>query len=66
MELKIGKMTGQEIAEWLSISYDGTYRKKPKYYIARLKDYCEYKPIRGGVIIKEIYISKYNKNLKAE
>lgn len=58
-------MTGQELAEWLGITYN-TYKNKIDYHQAKLKDYCEYEKIRGGVVIKEIYISKYNKNLKAE
>lgn len=58
-------MTGHELAEWMNISYS-TYRNKPSQYIQRLKDYCKYEQIRGGVIIEEIYISKYNKNLKVE
>jgi hypothetical protein len=63
-KLKLGKMTGQEIAEWLGISYNGTYRKCPKKYIQKLDEYCEYEQIRGGIVIKEIYIEEYNKNLK--
>lgn len=68
MELKLGKMTGQEIAEWFKISYN-TYKKSAKNrqkYLERLKDYCSFEQIRGGIIVKEIYIFKYNKNLRAE
>ena len=63
MELHKGKMTGVEIAEWLGISYNNTYRKNPKKYIARLEEYCIFEIIRGGVIIKEIFIKVYDKNL---
>lgn len=56
-------MTGVEIAEWLGISYNNTYRKNPKKYIARLEEYCIFEIIRGGVIIKEIFIKVYDKNL---
>lgn len=63
MELKLGKMSGQEIAEWLDISYKNTYRNNPKKYIQRLDNFCEYEIIRGGVIIKEIYCKIYDKNL---
>lgn len=66
MELKLGKMTGQEVAQWFGISYNGTYRKNPKKYLERLEDYCVFEQVRGGIIVKEIYISKYNKNLRAE
>lgn len=58
-------MTGQEIAQWLGIAYS-TYKRNPTKYIKRLNDYCQYEQVRGGIIVKEIYISTYNKNLKAE
>lgn len=41
-KLKLGKMTGKELADWFNISYDGTYRKNPSKYILRLNGYCEY------------------------
>lgn len=66
MELKLGKMTGKEIAAWLGISYESTYAKKPAKYIERLMDYCEYEQVRGGVIINKIYIPVYNRYLKTE
>lgn len=66
MKLKLGKMTGREVAEWMGISYDGTYRKNPTKYVQRLEDYCEYEQVRGGVVIKEIYLYEYNKDLKAK
>lgn len=68
LQLKLGKMTGRELAEWFHISYN-TYKKSSESkqrYLFKLKDYCLYEQVRGGVIIKEIYISEYNKNLKAE
>lgn len=65
-KLKLGKMTGQEIADWMSISYTGTYKKSPTKYVSRLKDYCIYEQVRGGAIIKEIYIDEYNPKLKIE
>lgn len=57
--LHLGKMTGQELAEWFGVSYNGTYRKKPKEYINKLFGYCEYEQIRGGAIIKVIYKDIY-------
>lgn len=59
-------MKGQELAEWMGINYNNTYCKNPTKYIQRLEDYCEYEQIRGGVIIKEIYLYEYNKNLNSE
>lgn len=65
MQLRLGKMTGRELAEWMKISYS-TYRNNPTKYIQRLEDYCEYEQVRGGAIIKEIYLHEYNKNLKTD
>lgn len=59
MKLRLGKMTGQEIAEWLSISYNSTYRNNPTKQIEKLGGYCEYKQVRGGVIIDKIYMDTY-------
>lgn len=64
-KLKLGKMTGQEIADWMSVSYK-TYRNSPTKYVSRLKDYCVYEQVRGGAIIKEIFIDEYNPKLKAQ
>lgn len=61
-------MSSQELADWFHISYNtlkksATNRQK---YLTKLQDYCDFEQVRGGVIIKEIYISTYNKSLKAE
>lgn len=58
-------MTGQEIADWMNISYK-TYSNNPTKFVSRLKDYCIYEQIRGGAIIKEIYIDEYNPKLKVQ
>lgn len=63
MKLHLGKMTGHEIAEWLGISYNGTYKNNVSKYVSYLDEYCDYQKVRGGVIISEIYIEEYNKNL---
>lgn len=62
MNLKIGKMTSKELAEWFGIAYS-TYRKTTAKHLETLKDYCDYEQIYGGVIISQIYISEYNKNM---
>lgn len=62
-KLRLGKMSGQEIAEWLGILYS-TYKRSPKKYLQRLEDYCEYEQVRGGAIIKTIYVEEYDKNLR--
>lgn len=66
MKLKLGKMTGKEIAEWLTISYDSTYRRNPTKQIEKLNGYCEYEQIRGGVIIKKIYTDTYYGELEKD
>lgn len=52
-------MTGQELAEWFGVSYNGTYRKNPSKYIAKLDGYCKYTQIRGGVQVHDIYADTY-------
>ena len=56
-------MTSQEIAEWMGISYKGTYANNPKKYLIQLDNFCDFEKIYGGVIIKEIYQSVYEKNM---
>lgn len=66
MELKLGKMTGHELAKWFNISYN-TYSKNAETrhgYLNKLREYCDFDEIYGGVVIKTIYVAKYNKNLK--
>lgn len=65
MELKLGKMTSKEIAAWFGISYN-SYSHKIKSYLKKLEDFAEFEPTYGGVIIKEIYIAKYDKKLAME
>lgn len=62
MELHLGKMSGQELAQWFNIVYT-TYKRNPSKYIAKLDDYCKYTPVRGGVIVEEIYIATYDKKI---
>ena len=57
-------MTSQEIAEWMGISYKGTYDNNPKKYLIQLDNFCDFEKIYGGVIIKEIYQSVYEKNIE--
>lgn len=62
MKLKLGKMKSQEMAVWFNIKYN-TYKNNISNYLAKLDDYCDFEQIRGGVIIKEIYIEEYDKYL---
>ena len=68
MELRIGKMTSREIAEWFGISYSSYRRSKQKKeeLLEKLLFYCSYKSIYGGIIVKEIFVSEYNKNLNTD
>jgi hypothetical protein len=63
MELRLGKMTGHELAEWFNVSYNASYRKKTKKYQAILSNFCEFTPYRGGVEITEVYCPYYIKNM---
>lgn len=65
MDLKLGKMTSPEVAEWLGIKY-GTYRKKKEQYLSRLTEFCNYELVYGGIIVKEIYIPVYDKTLRTK
>lgn len=65
MELKIGKMTSKELAEWFNVtpkSFTNSRLKK----LEILKEYADYEVIRGGVIINKIYepafVKKSSKN----
>lgn len=61
-ELYLGKMTSKEIAEWLGITYN-TYKKNVKKHLEKLDGFCDFEQVRGGINVKEIYISIYDKNL---
>ena len=65
MELHLGKMTGQEIAEWFNIKYT-TYRCKTKSYLEKLKMFCKFKQYRGYIEIEEIFVAKYDKKLNRQ
>ena len=62
MELQLGKIRTEDLARWFNIKY-GTFRKNPTKYYDILEDYCDYEKVYGGVIVKEIYISVYEKDL---
>ena len=64
-ELKLGKMTSREIAEWMEITY-GSYRRNKNQRLEYLKNFADFEEIYGGVIIKEILIPKFLKNISEE
>jgi hypothetical protein len=61
MELKIGKMTNKELAEWFDIKINSfTQHKKKK--LEELKEFCFFDEIYGGVNITAIINPVYVKN----
>lgn len=65
MKLELGKMSSKDLAEWFGYSYS-TYRKKSEQLLEELNFFCDYEKVYGGVIIKEVYLSTYTKNLTSK
>ena len=60
-ELKLGKMTLKELANWFGIGYSSIRNKREKYF-KELEEYADFKAgERGGVEILNIYIPVYVK-----
>lgn len=64
-QLQLGKISSRELADWFGYAY-GTYRGKKGQLLERLKQYCDYEEIYGGVIVKEIYFLEYEGDLLSE
>ena len=62
LQLKIGKMSSRELADWFCVSYNSYKNDIPKY-LDLLESYCKYEKVYGGVMIEEIYIEEYDKSL---
>lgn len=60
--LKLGKMTTQELAEWMGIKYP-TFRKNTEKRYEILAQYCTYKKVYGGVEILDIMEPEYKGDL---
>lgn len=60
MKLKLGKMSTQQLAQWMGISYS-YFRQTKEKNLERLENFCDFEPVYGGVIIKEIYDYEYDK-----
>ena len=58
-------MRTEDLASWFNIKY-GSFRKNSGKYLDILKYYCDYEKVHGGVIINEIYISEYVKNMNVK
>lgn len=63
--LRLGRMTSQEIADWMGIAYS-TYRKNNAQRLEYLTNFADFTKYRGGVEIKEIYIPTFVKNISVE
>lgn len=53
-QLKLGKITSKELADWFGISY-GSFRVCKQQKLEELKLYCTFDEVYGGVMINEIY-----------
>ena len=64
-ELKLGRVTNAELAEWFNATKNSIEKKK-KTWLQILGDYCDFEPIYGGVYINKIHKPCYvkNKNLQ--
>lgn len=60
-ELKIGKITTEELASWFYTTKKNLSKHK-KDFLKILKKYCEFESVYGGIIVNKIYKSTYIKN----
>lgn len=60
MELKLGKMSSQEVAKWLGMSYN-SYKNNINKHLEKLIPYCEFVKIYGGIEVTAIYQAVYDK-----
>lgn len=60
INLKLGKMSTKEIAEWFGIK-ESSYRKNKNRKLEELATHADYREIYGGVIIDNIKIPVYQK-----
>lgn len=61
-ELRLGKMSTKELAQWMGVNYN-TFRNQKKKKLKVLQQFCDFEQVYGGVIIKEIYESVYKSNI---
>lgn len=64
-QLCLGKIKTADLASWFHIQYT-TFRTNPERYYTILNDYCTYERVYGGIIVSEIFIDTYDKNLNAK
>lgn len=63
--LRLGKMSSREIAEWMGITY-GTYKNSSQKRLEYLKNFAKFTPCYGGVIIEEIYLDTFVKDVSED
>lgn len=61
-QLTLGKIKTADLASWFNVQYT-TFRKNPERYYTILLDYCCYEKVYGGIIVSEIFIDTYDKQL---
>lgn len=61
MELKLGQMTNQELADWFGIKI-GSFKNSKKNKLKELEVFAAFEANRNGAIIKEIYNPVYSKS----
>lgn len=62
MTLKLGIMKKKELAAWFGVT-EKSFENARKKYLQKLEPFAKFIEIRGGVMIEEIYISTFVKNL---
>lgn len=62
MKLELGLMKNTQIAAWFGVT-EKTYTNARKKYLEKLLPFAKYKEVRGGIVIEEIFIDTYIKNL---
>lgn len=60
-ELRLGKITTTELAEWFNTTAKNLSKHK-KDYLKKLEPYCAFEPFHGGINVTQIYKSIYVKN----
>lgn len=63
MELKLGEMTNEELAQWFGTTSKNNFQKHKTRFLEKLQSFAVFTPKRGGVDITEIIIPEYVKNL---
>ena len=61
MQLKLGKMTNKELAEWFGVK-PNTFTQYKKKKLEELKEFCFFEEVYGGVEITAIISDTYIKN----